>query len=96
MPQAAAAARSERQDLEQEQQKQQKLEEQKQKRLEQLKGSTPEAMQIMREAMGDSAGQFMIASHGQVLPSCRGLRLWGPWNALADLSFGQYMIASHV
>ena len=69
MLQAAAAARSERQDLEQEQQKQQKLEQQKQKRLEQLKGSTPEAMQIMREAMGDSAGQFMIASHGQVLPS---------------------------
>ena len=63
--QAADAARSERQDLEQED-GQQRLEEKKQRRLQQLKGSTPEAMQIMREAMGDSAGQIMVASHSQV------------------------------
>ena len=65
LAQAADAARSERKDLEQEDEQQQ-LEEKKQQRLQQLKGSTPEAMQIMREAMGDSAGQFMVASHGQV------------------------------
>ena len=69
--QAAAATRSERAALEEEAQ-QKKLEQQKASRLQKLKGSTPEAMQIMREAIGDSAGQFMVASHGQVLPQAWG------------------------
>ena len=44
----------------------QQLEDKKAQRLQKLKGSTPEALQIMREAVGDSAGHFMVASHGQV------------------------------
>ena len=44
------------------------LEDKKAQRLQKLKGSTPDALQIMREAMGDSAGHVLAASHGQVAP----------------------------
>ena len=43
-----------------------KLEDSKAKRLQKLKGSTPDALQIMREAVGDSAGHVLAASYGQV------------------------------
>ena len=67
--QAAQTVRRELGDLQQQAaQQEQKLEEKMARRLDKLKGSTPEALQIMREAVGDTAGHTMLASHGQVRP----------------------------
>ena len=66
--QAAQSARQEMGGLQQAAEQEQ-LEDKKARRLEQLKGSTPEALQIMREAVGDNSGHYMVASHGQVGPA---------------------------
>ena len=44
----------------------QALEQQREERVEKLRSSTAEAMQIVKESIGDSAAETLVASHSHV------------------------------